>query len=255
VTSEAKSKIKYFLKNLDPDKNFKEGRDLLNKYLESIGKPLLDSDLLILKNFGNETLNQKQRVQILEEVATGKLSVKNVIKTIYPLESIATSKAIKSISDVEVSETDYAKRILLDGELINVPIKLVDCCTLKFPNPIAGYVTRGSGITIHSSSCKVFQNIDEERKIKLEWKDAIKSDMYVVDLSIEIEDRVGLLKDIVEVISKFGVNILDVSLTPISDSSKTLKLFSLAVSDYDQLVSLILKLNSIKNVIKVSKIN
>ena len=87
------------------------------------------------------------------------------------------------------------------------------------------------------------------------WKDAIQSDLYIVDLSIELKDRVGLLKDIVEVVSKFGVNILDVSLTPLSDSIKSLKLFSLAVSDYDQLVSLILKLNTIKNVVKVSKIN
>jgi len=60
---------------------------------------------------------------------------------------------------------------------------------------------------------------------------------------------------VVEVISSFGVNILDVSLRESSDSTKTLKLFSLAVKDYDQLVSLIMKLNVIENVIKVSKIN
>jgi len=255
VTSEAKSKIKHFLKNLDPDKNFKEGRELINKYLESIGKPALDSDLLILKNFGNQTLNQKQRYQLLEEVATGKISVKNVIKSMYPLDKIAKSKPTPQVLDNDLTDAQLAKQILLDGEPLNVPVKFVSCCKIKFPNPIGGYVTRGAGITIHASNCKVFQNINEERKIKLSWKNAAESDMYVVDLSIELKDRVGMLKDIVEVISKFGVNILDVSLKPLTDKTKSLKLFSLAVSDYDQLVSLILKLNTIENVVKVSKIN
>ena len=255
VTSEAKTKIKYFLKNLDPDKNFKEGKDLLNKYLESIGKPPLDSDLLVLKNYGGQNLNQKQRYQLLEEVATGKISVKNIIKFMYPLDTIAKPRKKPVVYQDSYSVETLSNMILLDGEKINVPIKIVSCCKLKFPNPIGGYVTRGAGITVHASNCKVFQNINEERKIKLEWKDAAQSDLYIVDLSIELKDRVGLLKDIVEVISKFGVNILDVSLKPLTDSTKSLKLFSLAVSDYDQLVSLIFKLNTIENVIKVSKIN
>jgi len=255
VTSEAKAKIKHFLKNLDPDKNFKEGKDLINRYLESIGKPHLDSDLLILKNYGGQSLNQKQRYQLLEEVATGKISVKHVIKAMYPLDKIAKPRKKPVVYQDNYSVEAVSNMILLDGEKLNVPIKIVNCCKLKFPNPIGGYVTRGTGITVHASNCKVFQNINEERKIKLVWKDAEQSDLYVVDLSIEIKDRVGLLKDIVEVVSKFGVNILDVSLKPLTDSTKSLKLFSLAVSDYDQLVSLILKLNTIENVIKVSKIN
>ncbi len=253
VTSEAKSKIKSYLRNADPDKTFKEGRDLINRYLESIGKPVLDSDLLILKSYRGDTLNQKQRYTLVEEVATGKIGVKNLIKEIYPMDSIMKPRKNQSRRDKKSS--DISKDILIEGQPISFPIKLTNCCVYESPNPIGGFVTRGSGVSIHNLKCKVFQNADEERKIKLEWKDAQESDLYVVDLSIEIRDRVGLLKDVVEVISSFGVNILDVSLRESSDSTKTLKLVSLAVKDYDQLVSLIMKLNAIENVVKVSKVN
>ena len=253
VTSEAKSKIKSYLRNADPDKTFKEGRDIINRYLESIGKPFLDSDLLILKKFKGANLNQKQRYTLVEEVATGKFSVKSLIKEIYPMDQLVKPKTKKSVK--KSKNFDFSKEIFIDGQPINFPVKKTNCCTFKSPEPIGGFVTRGSGVSVHNLKCKVFQNADDERKIKLQWKDAQNSDLYVVDLSIEIQDRVGLLKDVVEVISSFGVNILDVSYKESSDSTKTLKLFSLAVKDYDQLVSLIMKLNAIKNVVKVSKIN
>ena len=252
VTSEAKAKIKHFLKNVDPDKNLKLGRELINKYLGSIGKALLDADLLILKNFDGQTHSLKERQILLEEVATGKTSIKNFVKKIYPLNKIA--KASKKVR-VVAEEINPHRDILMEGEELVVPMKLAKCCKIGFPNPIAGYVTRGSGITVHLNSCKVFQNISEDRKVKLTWKDIVVTDEYVVDLEIEFKDRIGLLKDVVALIAKFGLNILDINLTKDKNGHKVLKLFSLTVSDYDQLVGLIMKLNTIENVVKVSKIN
>lgn len=252
ITSEAKSKIKNFLKNVDPDKNLKLGRELINKYLTSISKPPLDADLLILKRFAGKTYSLKERQILLEEIATGKMSIKQFVKQIYPLDKIAkATKKLRVISDVINPHRD----ILMEGQELIVPMKLANCCKIAFPNPIAGYVTRGSGITVHLNSCKVFQNISEDRTVKLTWKDAIVRDEYVVDLEIEFKDRVGLLKDVVALITKFGLNILDINLSQNKDGHRVLKLFSLAVSDYDQLVGLIMKLNTIEDVVKVSKID
>jgi len=73
---------------------------------------------------------------------------------------------------------------------------------------IVGYVTRGRGIAVHSTSCPNVQKLlyEAERRIPVEWGSATDA-TFSVRLRVRTEDRPGMLADITTVISDAGANI------------------------------------------------
>jgi GTP pyrophosphokinase len=80
------------------------------------------------------------------------------------------------------------------------------------PDSIAGFVTRGKGVSIHRLECKNFRNMsarNPERVIEASWGDKAGS-IYPVDLWVEASDRQGLLRDISDVFSRERINVTSV---------------------------------------------
>src|SRR5262249_18157624 len=83
----------------------------------------------------------------------------------------------------------------------DLPITLARCCAPLRPQPIAGYVTLGRGVTIHRSDCSSLARmraVKPERVLKVEWSSALESSLGV-QLSISAFDRRGLVRDVTDV--------------------------------------------------------
>lgn len=63
---------------------------------------------------------------------------------------------------------DLSKRVIVGGEK-GLPVKFAMCCRPKYKMPIAGYITRGSAITIHRKDCKVYKTSCSKRHIYAKW--------------------------------------------------------------------------------------
>jgi GTP pyrophosphokinase len=90
---------------------------------------------------------------------------------------------------------------------------LARCCKPAPPDPIAGFVTRGKGITIHRASCPNLARIrarEPERLIEANWGDR-RDEVFPVDIVVESGDRPGLLRDISEVFSREKINVTAVN--------------------------------------------
>ena len=90
---------------------------------------------------------------------------------------------------------------------------LARCCKPVPPDPIAGFVTRGKGITIHRASCANLARIraaQPERMIEADWG-ARREEVFPVDIVVESSDRPGLLRDISEVFSREKINVTAVN--------------------------------------------
>lgn len=59
------------------------------------------------------------------------------------------------------------------GKTTNFLMTIAGCCSPKYPDEIAGYVSRFRGITIHRKDCRIYQNIPdiENRSIEVEWEE------------------------------------------------------------------------------------
>src|SRR5205814_6625334 len=90
-------------------------------------------------------------------------------------------------------------------------VYLAKCCNPIRGEEIVGYITRGKGIAVHSKSCPNVQNLlyDAERRIHVEWAGP-KYTLYLVKLTLQTEDRQGMLADVTSAISGVRSNIQNI---------------------------------------------
>ncbi|MFN8077332.1 MAG: bifunctional (p)ppGpp synthetase/guanosine-3',5'-bis(diphosphate) 3'-pyrophosphohydrolase [Kineosporiaceae bacterium] len=93
--------------------------------------------------------------------------------------------------------------------LDDIWVKLARCCTPVPGDPIVGFVTRGSGVSVHRADCGNLSELQAEpdRMIDVEWAPTAAS-MFLVQIQVEALDRSRLLSDVTRVLSDHHVNIL-----------------------------------------------
>ncbi len=107
--------------------------------------------------------------------------------------------------------------VLVKGDA-DVLVKLARCCTPVPGDKIIGFVTRGSGVSVHRDDCKNVEQLRLEpaRLMDVSWAANAKS-IFLVQIQIEALDRSGLLSDVTRVLSEHHVNILSASVSTRSD--------------------------------------
>jgi len=91
----------------------------------------------------------------------------------------------------------------------DVWVKLARCCTPVPGDPIIGFVTRGSGVSVHRADCGNVGGLRTEpaRIVDVEWAPS-SSSVFLVQIQVEALDRNWLLSDVTRVLSDNHVNIL-----------------------------------------------
>ncbi|MGL5858731.1 MAG: RelA/SpoT family protein [Angustibacter sp.] len=94
----------------------------------------------------------------------------------------------------------------------DVWVKLARCCTPVPGDSIVGFVTRGSGVSVHRRDCSNVASLSTEpdRLLEVEWAPS-SSTVFLVQIQVEALDRSRLLSDITRVLSDTHVNILSAS--------------------------------------------
>jgi GTP pyrophosphokinase len=109
---------------------------------------------------------------------------------------------------------------------------LARCCRPAPPDAISGFVTRTKGVAIHRTRCTNFQHMatqSPQRIVAVAWggalsastsgKDGAKeSAKFAVDVSVEANDRPGLLRDVTEVFAKAHINVMGVQYQTVRNS-------------------------------------
>ena len=91
--------------------------------------------------------------------------------------------------------------------------QLARCCRPAPPDAIAGFVTRGRGVSIHRSDCHSYLALaarEPERVIEVAWGETSDT-FYPVDISVRAHDRSGLLRDLSEVFARLRLNVVGVN--------------------------------------------
>ncbi|WP_460458100.1 RelA/SpoT family protein [Angustibacter peucedani] len=91
-------------------------------------------------------------------------------------------------------------------------VKLARCCTPVPGDPIMGFVTRGSGVSVHRDDCTNVAGLraEPDRVVEVEWAPS-SATLFLVQIQVEALDRSRLLSDVTRVLSDAHVNILSAS--------------------------------------------
>jgi len=201
----ARTKVRQWFRAQQREQTVAQGRALVERELARMGQTALKLDALAAKAgydkaedffaaFGRDEINSKQVQTAIQALA---LPAAPAALPPEPEVQMRKSKAGASGGGILVVGVDR----LLTG--------LARCCKPAPPDPIAGFVTRGKGVTIHRASCPNVTRMratQPERLITAGWG-APRDEVFPVDIVVEAMDRQGLLRDISEVLSREKINV------------------------------------------------
>lgn len=150
------------------------------------------------------------------------------------------------------AETDQG--VIVDGQA-DLWVKLAKCCAPVPGDPIVGFVTRGSGISVHHATCTNAIQLREQqadRIVDVAWSGR-SSAAYLVHIKVEALDRPRLLTDLALVISDQQVNLQSASAQSDTDRLATCY-FSFELADPEHLQSVLGQVRRVEGVYDVYRV-
>ena len=239
-TANARSKIRYWFRRQERDSNVQRGKDILAKEMRRLNMKMDEEEITKLLRFDSS-------LDLLLSLGNGSLSS-------YQLATRLTSNDIKTVEEVTenpiITWPSSGIEVLGVGDLLT---RVSQCCNPIPGDKISGYITRGRGVSVHKSNCPNLTNeTEKERIIEVGWANNVKR--YPVRLRIEAWDRVGLLRDITNLVSQEKINIASVTTTEHEYSSCSIYL-TIHTEGVSQLSRLFSRLEAIEAVYSVTRSN
>ena len=166
----------------------------------------------------------------------------------------------EAVFQVPTSPSRATNRIGSSGVLVNgdldVMVKLARCCTPVPGDQIVGWVTRGSGVSVHRADCRNVAQLagEPERMMPVSWAEQTKA-LFLVQIQIEALDRNGLLSDVTRVLAEHHVNILSASVSTRADRV-ALSRFVFEMGDasmLDHLLNSVRRIDAVYDVYRVTQ--
>ena len=192
-----------------------------------------------------DTLNLKDYDDLCTSLGSGKITVASVMKLI--------NKKKESTPDIDIKTTSTTIRknskndILVEG-MEEIKSSLSNCCKPVPGDTIIGYITKGSGITIHRTNCKNIIDVDE-RLINVRWNDTgtkkFATDIYIYTNSSD---------NLVDIINKASTNniVID-SMTTINKSEYKAYMMTILVENKEKLDKFCNDLYALSFIIRVER--
>lgn len=254
-TSKAKAKIKAYL-NHEKNRLSREGKDILQRKMRSAKL-----------NFNEEEINGLQRFLGLKNSQELFLKFENNTFDSGDLKRYADSKSglNRFLSrfrkkEIKTDEEHLAPKTTLDTIVFGkdeekLNYSFAKCCNVLPGDKIFGFITISEGIKVHNDNCPNAINLRAQydyRVIPARW---VNAESFKNRVKIEVEgiDRIGIISDISEIISR-SMNMDMKGMTINSDDSIFLGTIILEAKSKDQLENTLQQLKKIKGISKVRRI-
>jgi GTP pyrophosphokinase len=261
-SSNARNKIRAFLKRENKSDAVDKGKDLLDKYVRKKG---MDTQHIIKNtNIAKvvKALNLSSTEELYTQLSQGGTFLSKVAGMLIGYyndeKQEETKKAendIKNIA-VEKKKKDYSQKdqtgVTVEG-VDNLLIRFSKCCNPVPGDDIVGFITKGRGISVHRADCiNVLSLPPEERArcIDVVWDEAKQNKSYNADVTIIADDRKGLFSDLSRVCEDMDVHITGVNAKSSKEQVVTITM-TLSISNKSQMEKI---LRSLKNVAGVNDV-
>jgi GTP pyrophosphokinase len=216
VSHRGKAKVRAWFNEQLRHETVARGRDAVEKLLQREGKTAVKLEDLAAQ------LGFKSAEDLFAVVGKDEYSLRNIETLLNPPEAPVAQ------DEFLLKKPRPAPRTAKGGVLVvgidSLMTQLAKCCKPAPPDAIAGFVTRGKGVSIHRRDCASFRELAAkagERVIEVQWAapDKEAGAVYPVDVAVEASDRQGLLRDISEVFAKEKMNVIGVQTTSVKGTA------------------------------------
>ncbi|CAL9399584.1 GTP pyrophosphokinase [Streptomyces griseomycini] len=224
----ARNKIRAWFSKERRDEAIEHGKDAIVRAMRKQNLPIqriLTGDSLV-------TLAHEMRYSdisaLYAAIGEGHVSAQNIVQKLVQAlggEEAATEEIDEAVPPARgrgrKRRSSSDPGVIVKG-VEDVWVKLARCCTPVPGDPIIGFVTRGSGVSVHRSDCVNVDSLsrEPERILEVEWAPT-QSSVFLVAIQVEALDRSRLLSDVTRVLSDQHVNILSAAVQTSRDRVAT----------------------------------
>lgn len=261
-SSNARNKIRAWLKKENKSDFVDKGKDLLDKYVRKKG---LDTQHIVKNSYitkAVKSLNLTSTDELYSQLSQGGTylsKVANMLIGYYNDEKQDETK--KSDNDIKNIVVDKKKKDRSNKDQTGVTVAGVDnllmrfskCCNPVPGDEIVGFITKGRGISVHRADCiNVISLPLEERArcIEVIWDEDRQNKSYNTDVTILADDRKGLFSDLSRVCEDMDVHITGVNAKSSKEQVVTI-IMSLSISNKSQMEKIFRSLKNVPGVTDV----
>jgi len=253
VSARAKSKIKAWFSKERREEAVDNGKDQIVRAVRKQGLPLQRMMTNTALSSIAAGLNQVDVTALYAAVGEGRISAQTIVARLIDVSGGVdgaaddTAEAFRPTFGTATKSRNHDVGVLVNGA-DDVWVKLARCCTPVPGDPIFGFVTRGSGVSVHRGDCVNVDSLKSqpERLVEVSWAPTPNS-MFLVNIAVEALDRARLLADVTRALSDTHVNILSASVATTRDRIATSR-FTFEMADPKHLGSVIKAVRGVEGV-------
>jgi GTP diphosphokinase / guanosine-3',5'-bis(diphosphate) 3'-diphosphatase len=255
ATSRARSKIKHLIQSEEKQRAVELGRKVLEKEARRY-------DGNLVKLLDSEALSKAatdlgfQNDELFAQIGYGKLFPKQVLDKLVPQGELKEKAP-------EHPVVSAVKRVLKPASTDRIVVRGVDdlmvfrarCCNPIRGEKIIGYITRGKGVSVHSANCTNVLNLqyDPERRIDVEWDKGGDVAPYTVRLTMQVEDRKGMIAELSSRIANINTNIITLEASTRTEDTHARIDMTVEIQDMKHLEKVIKSIRGVQGVLGVER--
>ncbi len=257
-TGRARTRIRHWLRREEKERALKLGREIcereLKKHEVTLKKLIKSGQIrLLLKKLRCNSLDD-----MLAKVGSGKISLRQLLRALEPeevREEENRKRQDELLEKIGREEETAGKSIFREGIDIegidDMLVKVSQCCKPVPGDDIMGFITTGSGISIHKADCPNLLATDPQRRIPVTWSSTGQA-RHRAELRIRVENRRNILAEISGAISADDADIVEFKARTTTDNVAQLGVI-VEVADLQHLRQLQQHLQQMPEVIEVRR--
>ena len=250
-TSRARARIRHWIKTEERERSITLGREICEREFRKHGlnfNDYLNSDefLQVAKSFSLQKVED-----LLASIGYGKISALQAIGKLTSLIEPEEKPDELLIERPERKERPSHRGGVLVKGVDDILVRFAKCCNPLPGEQIAGFITRGRGVSVHRADCPSLLSSGFERRIEVDW-DRDAEEVHPVGLAVICANVKGMLAAISGTLSNHDINILQANVRTRVDNRAECK-FVVEVRDTDHLLGAMAAVRKIKNVIDVQR--
>ena len=217
-STSAKTKINSWFKKEKKAENIEKGKEQIEKELKRLG---ISHEKLFKVDYINAMLNRYKYKDLEEMYAAVGFGANTATKVIARMlieyrKDHKEEDIEEKLKELEITRTQKKTKPSNNGVIVkgidNCLVKLSKCCNPLPGDEIIGYITRGRGVSVHRKDCVNIKDLfkEENRIIDVAWEKEQQAS-YDVNLTVLANDRLGLLADIMNVLSNTKANLVEIN--------------------------------------------
>ena len=247
-TAKARTHVNNYIRTEERSRSISLGREMLEKQGRRMGvnvQKLKDAELLELA----KELSFKSVEEMFSAIGYARITPRKVLNKYLP-KAEQTHEPTVSEEMASIKRSEGSEGVVVTG-VDDMLVRFGRCCNPLPGDPIVGYISRGRGITVHTSSCVNIEAMEPERLIPVHWQ-GFEGKPYPARINIVSKNEFGVLAKIATIFADRHINIDSGAIRSQVDGTTSID-FTVEVKNVVELYQVIDLITKVPNVIEVTR--